>query len=116
MTPEHELRANRNFAGLDTNSARSQASWQHFRAPLTMPARIAMEDDNVVFNSGFLDTIDSDAPMGCWTVQVDAKQRNVSLRSLMWPGYYAFHRLNSPLTGSAYIGDGTKNVDLPFMI
>jgi radial spoke head protein 9 len=70
----------------------------------------------VVFNSNFLDTIESDSPSGSWTVQIDSKQKNVSLRSLKWPGYFAFHRLSSNLFGSAYIGDGTKNVDLPFMI
>jgi radial spoke head protein 9 len=116
MTPEHELRANANFYGLDTTSARAQANWLHFRAPITLHARRAIEDDMVVFNSSFLDTIESDSPSGSWTVQIDAKQRNSSLRSLKWPGYFAFHRLNSSVFGSAYIGDGTKNVDLPFMI
>ncbi len=116
MTAEHEMRPNRNFYGLDSGTARAQSNWQHFRSPLTFHARAAIEDDLVVFNSGFLDTIESDGPAGSWTVQMDAKQRNVSLRSLKWPGYYAFHRLGSPLFGSAYIGDGTKNVDLPFMI
>ncbi|XP_031472635.1 uncharacterized protein LOC116245030 [Nymphaea colorata] len=81
MTPEHELRPNRNFYGLDTATARAQSNWLHFRSPITTRARWAIEDDMVVFNSGFLDSIESDSPGGSWTVQIDAKQRNASLRA-----------------------------------
>lgn len=116
MTPEHELRPNKNFYGLDTTTSRSPANWQHFRSPITTRARAAIEDDMVVFNSDFLDTSESDSPQGCWAIQIDSKQRVASLRSLKWPGFFAFHQLNSSLFGSAYIGDGTKNVDLPFMM
>lgn len=42
MTPEHELRPNTNFYGVDPNWCRSPQSWQHFRSPTTLPARAAI--------------------------------------------------------------------------
>ena len=116
MNPEHELRPNQFFYGLNLTSVRNSESWQHFRSPVTPQARQAIENDLVVFDSGFLDSITSDKPYGSWSIQVDAKQRVGSLRSLLWPGYFAFNKLNSNLFGSVYIGDGTKNIDLAFMI
>lgn len=101
---------------MDLHGYQHHQNWQHFRAPITPRARNAIEDDRVVFYSGFLDVIEDDTPKGSWSIQVDSKHRNASLRSLKWPGYFAFHRLSSNLFGSAYIGDGSKNVDLPFMI
>ena len=75
-----------------------------------------MEDDMVVFSTGFLDTLEQDKPQGSWALQIDSRIKNATAKSFLWPGYFAFHRLGSELFGSAYIGDGTKNVDLPFMI
>jgi hypothetical protein len=34
----------------------------------------------------------------------------------MWPGSYAFHKANSKVFGSVYIGDGIKNTDVAFML
>ena len=70
----------------------------------------------VVFNTNFLDGISSDKPSGSWSLQLDVRFKNVTVRSLLWPGYFAFHRLGSDLFGGVYIGEGCKNVDLPFMI
>jgi radial spoke head protein 9 len=75
-----------------------------------------MENEMVVFSSGFLDGIAQDKPQGCWSTQLDSRLRNVTVRSLLWPGYFAFHRLSSDLFGGVYLGEGSKNVDLPFMI
>lgn len=116
VTPEHELRPNSHFYGLQTLNAMAPSSWQHFRAPITPQAKKVMEDDMVVFSTGFLDTLESDIPMGSWSVQVDSRGKNVSVRSLLWPGYFGLHRLGSDLFGSVYIGEGSKNIDLPFMI
>lgn len=116
MTPEHELHPNANFYGLNAESAGVWRNWQHFRSPVTAEARKSIEEDVVIFNSNFLDSIDSDFPKGAWSVQLDSKRRNVSVRSLLWPGYFAFHRLESKVFGGAYVGEGVKNTDLPFMI
>jgi radial spoke head protein 9 len=75
-----------------------------------------LEDDLVIFSANFLDSISEDIPQGSWSMQIDNKVKNVTVRSLKWLGYFAFHKLNSNQFGSAYIGDGIKNIDLSFMI
>lgn len=116
VTPEHELRPNDHFYGLQLLNARAPVSWQHFRAPITSQAKEVMENDMVVFSTGFLDTLESDKPAGSWSVQLDARAKNVTVRSLLWPGYFGLHRLASDLFCGVYIGEGSKNIDLPFMI
>ena len=46
-----------------------------------------------MFGSNFLDCIDTDKPSGAWSLQLDNKKKNISVRNLMWPGYFAFHEL-----------------------
>ncbi len=75
-----------------------------------------MEEDMVVFSNGFLDTLESDRPLGSWSVQMGDRGKNVTVRSLLWPGYFGFHRLGSNLFGGVYLGEGSKNMDLPFMM
>ena len=70
----------------------------------------------VVFSTGFLDSIARDQPAGSWSVQLDSRLKTASVRSLLWPGYFAFHSLGSSCFGGVYMGEGAKNVDLPFMI
>ena len=68
VTPEHELRPNVNFYGVQRNKAIAHSSWQHFRAPSTAEARKVMDDEMVVFSTGFLDTVESDKPQGSWSI------------------------------------------------
>ena len=75
-----------------------------------------MENDMVVFSSAFLDTLEGDVPMGSWSLQLNSQLSTVTVRSFKWPGYFAFHKLGTSLHGGIYLGEGTKNVDLPFMI
>jgi radial spoke head protein 9 len=46
----------------------------------------------------------------------DVTKSVIILRNQYWPGYYAYHRTNTPIFGGLYIGDGLQNVDLPFML
>ena len=116
ITPEHELHPNTNFYGLNDANATTMGSWQHFRAPQSEMAKNNIDDDMVIFNNNFLDSIDLDQPKGVWSIQLDSQRRNVTVRNLLWPGSYAYHKLNSGIYGGVYIGDGIKNIDLPFMI
>ena len=104
------------FNGLHVANCKSQENWMHFRAPQSEAAKNTMESDMIVFSPGFLDIIGGDKPQGSWSVQIDSRMKNATVRSLLWPGYFAFHRLGSCLFGGVYIGEGCKNVDLPFMI
>lgn len=48
-------------------------------------------------------------------MQLDTTKTIVNLRSLLWNGYFAFHKANTNKFGGVYFGYGTKNSELPFM-
>jgi radial spoke head protein 9 len=45
---------------------------------------------------------------------LDSTKTIANLRSLIWPGYFAFHKANSKIFGGVYIGYGIKNIDIEF--
>ena len=58
----------------------------------------------------------SDDELKCsWSIQTDSAKSVSNIRSIVWPGYYAYHKSNCDLFGGVYIGFGIKNVDIPFM-
>ncbi len=116
MTSENELRPNLHFYGLNEKNALGLRSWFHFRSPQTPQGRANIEAEDVVFSNNFLDDLADDLPKGVWSIQVSHDNNSVSCRNLAWPGYYAFHKLNTGIFGSVYIGEGIKNIDLAFML
>ena len=54
--------------------------------------------------------------MQAWSIVADTSKTVATLRSQLWPGYFAYHRVKTPVFGSVYIGDGMPNVNLPFML
>lgn len=85
--------------------------------PIKQDDKKSLQDRQVhVFNDDFLDTLVADKPQRCWSIQRDCTGGLVVLRSQLWPGYYAYHRCNTPIFGSLYIGDGLCNTSLPFML
>lgn len=116
MQPNHELRPNHHFYGLDLKAATAFSNWQHFRAPQTPLKRHEIELESVIFSNSFLDSIEGDLPKGSWSIQADCTKQHVTVRSIQWPGYFAYHRLNTSLFGGCYFGDGLKNIDLAFML
>lgn len=85
----------------------------------------------MLFKFNFFDSLVSDLPNSCWSLQTDSSKSLVNLkidnikikfivkitiRSLAWPGYVGYHKSNTKIFGGLYIGDGVKNVDLPFQL
>jgi hypothetical protein len=68
------------------------------------------------YSTEFLDPISCDMPKCCWSIHKDTTQCVSLLRNNLWQGYYGYHRVNTPIYGSLYVGDGIANLDLPFMI
>jgi radial spoke head protein 9 len=118
LDESHDAAAGLGFRGLTWDEATdgSLKYFQHFRPAKDLSAlRVAAKDD-VEFHSNFLDTLETDVPKGCWVKRVDAAQTYVHLRSLLWPGYVAYHAPGTRFFGGMYIGTCEKNMDLPFLL
>lgn len=115
LIPEHELRINRSFKGLNPSDLKSFDKYLHFR-PCSEKKKKLLEEDNSVFRYDILDSITEDTMKGSWTIQLDSTKTSCNLRSLLWPGYFAVHQSHTNLYCSIYIGNAIKNTDLPFLI
>ncbi|XP_054265450.1 radial spoke head protein 9 homolog [Macrosteles quadrilineatus] len=105
----------RAFEGIKLEDADSMCSFQHYRAPRHDYNTNLMIRCDYNYALDFLDTIDKDLPADCWSAQLVEGDRSIILRSLHWPGLMFFHYLNSPDHGFIYVGQGLRNLDIPFM-
>jgi radial spoke head protein 9 len=69
-----------------------------------------------VYNPDCLDCVANDLPKNCWSIQEDVTGTVAFLKSNMWPGLFSYHKCNTNVSGFVYMGDGIRNVDLPFML
>ena len=90
--------------------------WQHIRPAECKEQRELVERLEAVYSDNFLDPVSGDKPNQSWSIISDVTSSVAVLRSQLWPGYYGYHRCNTQVYGAVYIGDGIKNVDLPFML
>lgn len=116
MGSMHRVSVNRMFSGLEEADAVQLHSFMHQRPPETVARRSIAEQLGLSKSLDFLDTIDTDVPVGGWSLQYDAGMRLVLLRSLLWPGFVLFLRPGTPHWGRAYVGTGLQNVDVAFML
>ena len=72
--------------------------------------------EEAFYNNDFLDEITTDLPKNSWSITKDCTQSVATVRNLLWPGYYAYHRAHTSIQGGLYIGYGIRNQDLPFML
>ena len=115
-TPLKETIHNEAFKGLNKDQAFSLENWQHFRVIQQQDKVGIMLRDEAVYNSKFLDDTIADFPKKSWSLTKDCTESVANLRNNLWPGHFSFHRVNTPLYGSLYIGYGIRNNDLPFMV
>jgi len=116
LNEAHQVVPSSDFKGLGMTEAKSLASYVHFRAPTSVACLRALARTDVQFYSNFLDPLKGDLPQGCWGVRQDPSGSLVTLRSLNWPGYVAFHIPSTKKFGGLYFGYGQKNRDLPFIL
>lgn len=116
MTASHELIRNRSFVGLSRPEVSDIKKYYHFRNVQLPEKKEQLDRDEAISSFDFLDPVDKDIPKGSWSLQVDHSCNLATLRSFVWPGYYAFHEANTQRFGGLYIGDGIKNSDLAFML
>lgn len=116
LTPHHEVRRNEAFKGLCCDNAYELKSYIHFRSAQSEEKRNLNEQDDAIFRTDFLESIDNDCINGSWSIQPDTTGSQTVIKSLLWPGYIGYHKLYSKQYGGIYLGDGIKNADLPFML
>ena len=116
LIPIHELRRNDNFKGLKSVELKDITKYSHFRKITQPEKKENIEKDEAIFRFDILDDLNKGKYKNTWTFQLDSTGNIVNIRSLLWPGYFAFHKAETNLYGGAYFGDGIKNADMPFMI
>ena len=115
MLPINEIRRNDLFEGLSSDEIGKLENYFHFRKIECQNKKDMIDMGKAVFDFSFLDSLSDDNLKGAWSIQTDSAKTVCNIRSLVWNGYFAYHKANTNLFGSVYIGYGIKNMDIPFM-
>jgi radial spoke head protein 9 len=111
-----KLERNEGFAGLSPEDANTLSNWLFTRSPRDPEVKGLYEREEALFKEECLDNVSKDYPKMAWNIQKDATGTVATLKSQLWPGLYCYHRCNTQIFGLMYIGDGIKNINLPFMV
>ncbi|XP_070782287.1 radial spoke head protein 9 homolog [Enoplosus armatus] len=115
-SPHGLVQINRSFGGLSHSEARKLDNFLHFSTPKNPKRKSILEMSDLNPAIDFLDVLSDDVPKGSWSLQFECASKVCVLRSLLWLGLTIYHVPMTPQHGHIYIGDGTKNFDLPFML
>ena len=115
MLPSKELRRNDLFEGLNYDEIDKLEKYAHLRPVENQAKKDKIAMDRAVFDFDFLDTLNDDPIKGSWTIMTDSSKSIANIRSIVWPGYYAYHKANTDEFGGVYIGHGIKIKDIQFM-
>ena len=116
LIPQHEIRRNIAFRGLDRKDLGKLSKYYHFRNVQMQEKKTLVESTESVFRYDIFDPLMNDKPNGAWSVQVDPSETIGTVKSLLWPGYVSYSVSGTNQFGGAYFGDGMKNKDLTFML
>uniref|UniRef100_A0A8C5HUU7 Radial spoke head protein 9 homolog n=1 Tax=Gouania willdenowi TaxID=441366 RepID=A0A8C5HUU7_GOUWI len=110
------VQLNRSFGGLSESEAKKLDSYLHFSEPKNLKKKSILELAELNPAIDFLDVVSDDVPKGSWSLQVECAGTVCVLRSLLWLGLTNYCVPMTQQHGYIYIGDGIKNLNLPFMI
>ncbi|XP_029281631.1 radial spoke head protein 9 homolog isoform X2 [Cottoperca gobio] len=110
-SPHGLVQVNRSFG-----EAGKLDNFFHFSEAKNLKKKSILEMSDLNPAIDFLDVLSDDIPKGSWSLQLECASRVLVLRSLLWLGLTFYHVPMTPQHGYIYIGDGTKNLDLPFML
>ncbi|XP_075719631.1 radial spoke head protein 9 homolog [Rhinoderma darwinii] len=116
QNPLGQVNVNHSFRGLTVSEATKLSSFFHLTPTLAPKKKSLLEKADQDPAIDFLDSLEHDLPKGCWSLQCERGSSVVVLRSLLWLGMTFYHVPLTPQHGYVYIGDGERNIDLPFMI
>ncbi|XP_063623961.1 radial spoke head protein 9 homolog [Cydia splendana] len=114
--PDGRVVINSNFYGLTGFEAQQLKSYLHIRPPQHQWNSNLLSRQDYNYSMDFLDSIDQDIPNGCWNLSLEQTGSIAYLKSLYWPGMTYFHKIRTPDAGFLYIGNGRKNLDVPFLV
>lgn len=114
--PDGIVVENISFEGLTLLDSRELSSYQHYRMPTRKWNTNLLTRDDYNYATDFLDPLDIDIPEGCWQIQILAGDTIAIIKSLFWPGLYAYHVVQTPKYGFVYFGSGKKCLDTAFML
>lgn len=118
VTATGDILRNPAFSGLSLDDARKLSSFQLLRTPILPQTLAATRKAGVANHHGFLDTLAlaSGKAKHTWSVHASDDGLEVSLRSLLYPGFE--YRLEAGTLNyqGGYMGTGEKNGDLLFML
>ncbi|KAL6631458.1 hypothetical protein U3516DRAFT_619220 [Neocallimastix sp. 'constans'] len=112
--------SNEKFKGLTEKDMIDLASYFHFRSGFKLSLETVEDRISIDQSIDIFDNIEKDKPDGIWSLQVEKGGSTITLRSLLWPGYFFFHAPKTEMRqckyGSMYNGYGIKNVNLGIML
>uniref|UniRef100_A0A2A4JP65 Radial spoke head protein 9 homolog n=1 Tax=Heliothis virescens TaxID=7102 RepID=A0A2A4JP65_HELVI len=114
--PSGTVVVNPNFYGLYAAEAKLLKSYLHIRPAQHRWNTNLLTRQDYNYSMDFLDSIDMDIPSGCWNLSIEQGGSLAYLKSLYWPGMIFFHKVRTPDAGFLYIGNGRKNLDVPFLL
>ncbi|XP_068610003.1 radial spoke head protein 9 homolog [Brachionichthys hirsutus] len=114
--PHGLVQVNRSFGGLSHSEAGKVGNFLHFSKPKNPKKKSILEMADLNPAIDFLDPLSDDVPKGSWSLQFECASSACVLRSLLWLGLTFYHVPTTPQHGYVYIGNGAKNLDLPFML
>lgn len=100
------------YSGLDFSKAKSLKSYVF----VNKPKDVEVTATAVAQATDFLTPCDTIIPTGSLVSKFDEPLGCVTFRSLVFPGFFAYSVVGSPLKGYCYFGTGEKNLDIAFML
>merc|ERR1711907_308212 len=116
LDARHRVVPSPTFKGLAAEAAMDMKSYVHWRVPRQADKKRAFETKGLTQTTDFLDTIESDQPVGCWSTVFEPSACMATLRHNFYPGMVVFASLSGPSYGYVYFGDGIRNDDIAFML
>uniref|UniRef100_A0AAV2KB67 Radial spoke head protein 9 homolog n=1 Tax=Knipowitschia caucasica TaxID=637954 RepID=A0AAV2KB67_KNICA len=115
-SPHGLVQANRSFGGLTYSEAGKLEHFMHFVKQRNMKKRSILEMGELNPVMDFMDTLSDDIPNGSWHLRFEYANHACVIRSHLWLGLTFYQIPMTPQHGYVYIGDGIRNLSLPFML
>lgn len=100
------------YRGLDYSKTITPKSYVFVNKPKVVPATA----DAVTASTDFLTSCADVVPAGAIVAKFDESTNAVTMRSLLYPGFFAYSFVGAPMAGYCYFGDGMKNADIALML